>query len=210
MKRAMLGRFLEEHTSPASLFLAGAVILPAFLFQNDLAVRIAQVTIFAGFAWASGRGVRPLPTLVAIFGIVAFNLLVPAGRVILSVAGFPLTEAALKNGIARATTVAGMIAISRLTIRGGLRFPGPLGELVGRSLIYFERILAGRFALDRKNVIGSIDSFLLRIHRGEKPRPPSTRPRTTAAGCVFLAVLVAANWGLLAGSLARPGMLWGR
>ena len=206
-----LSGFLDRSTTPWSLFLAGALLFPAFLLQQDLGIRLLQVGFFFLLNALCGRRVRFLPHLVVGLGIVVFNLIIPTGRVIIAVAGLPVTSGALRGGVAKATAVIGMIALSQFAIRAGLRLPGPLGGLVGRSLYYFESIMAKRRSVDRKKLIESIDSLLLDL-QGEADQDPRDDPRsrTSASGFLFLSLLVTANWAALLCSALKPGLLWSR
>jgi hypothetical protein len=203
--------YLDRSTTPWSLFLAGALLFPAFLFQQDLGIRLLQLALFFLLNALRGRRVRVLPHLVVGLGIVIFNLIIPTGRVIIAVAGFPVTSGALRGGVAKATTVIGMIALSQFAISTGLNLPGRLGGLVGRSLYYFERIMAKRKSVDRKKLIESVDSLLLDL-QGEADQDPGDEPlaRISIAGFLFLSLLVTANWAALICSLLKPGLHWGR
>jgi hypothetical protein len=145
-------------------------------------------------------------------GIVAFNLVIPTGRVLLSVLGLPITEIALRSGLQKATAVVGMIAISQLSLRADLEIPGRLGGLIGRSLFYFQLIMSRRSRIDRRNLIGSIDDLLIGLQgSGAAGMEPGSRTqKTTPAGAAVLSALVAVNWAVFVYTLLRPYPLWGR
>jgi heptaprenyl diphosphate synthase len=202
--------------SPGLLFAAGALLLPAFLFQQDPGVRALQVLLFLGLNALSGRRVRIVQILVVTVGVVAFNLLIPTGRVLLTVLGLPVTETALRSGVLKATAVVGMIAISQFALRGDLRIPGRIGGLIAASLGYFERVLSMRARIDRKNLIGSIDDILFAVQSPAAPpaagagHAGSGHPasRTSPAAAAMLALVVASQWAVLAWTLVRPHPLW--
>lgn len=81
------GGLLRGAVSARALFAAGALLLPAFLFQQDAGIRALEILFFIGLNAAGGRRVRAVQTIVVTVGIVLFNLLVPTGRVLLTVAG---------------------------------------------------------------------------------------------------------------------------
>ena len=204
--------FLGAEATARALFAAGALLLPAFLFQQDPFVRGLQILLFLGLNAAGGRRIRILQILLVGAGIVAFNLVIPTGRVLLTVLGFPLTEVALRSGLLKATAVIGMIAISQFSLRTDLEIPGRLGGLIGRSLFYFQLIMSRRNRIDRRNLIGSIDDLLLDLQgsvtaaggAGDRTR------RTTPAGAAALVALVAANWAVFLYTVIQPYPLWGK
>lgn len=202
---------MRTNVTPRLLFVCGALVFPSFLLQQDIVIRAFQVVLFVCLCALSGRRVRPLQYLVVAAGIVAFNLVIPTGRVVLAVVGLPVTEGALKSGLLKATAMTGLIALSQFSIRSDLRIPGRIGGILGRSLFYFERIMSERRKVDRRDIIGSIDALLLEVHRAPargETRAASTS-RSTARGVLVLSVLVALNWGALALTLLHP-RLFGR
>ncbi len=200
-----------------ALFATGAALLPAFLFQQDIVLRAVLFAVFLALNAASGRPVRPIPYLAVAAGIIVCNLFIPTGRVLIAPLGLPVTEVALKSGLSKATAMVGLIALSRFSIRSELRFPGRIGGLLGASLAYFERIMAERHAIDRRDLIGSIDRILLSIH-GSPPDGPTTplvarfqssQGRSSTAAALVLVGTAAAAWGLLGWTLLRPHPFWG-
>ena len=201
---------LRDGISARLLFAAGGLLLPAFLFQQDPVVRLLQIVLFLGLNAAGGRRIRFLQVLVVSAGVVAFNLLIPTGKILVTVLGLPITETALRSGAAKATAVVGMIAISQFSLRADLRIPGRIGGLIGRSLFYFERIMSRRSRIDRKDIIGSIDRLLLDIHGegdGATGQEGEAR-RTTLAGAVVLGLIIAVNWAVFVITLVRPHPFW--
>ena len=218
--------FLGSQASSLALFLSGAALLPAFLFQQDLVIRSALFLLFMGLNVASGRRPRLLQYVLVGAGIVVFNLVIPTGRVLVSFLGLPITEVALKTGVSKATAMVGLIALSLFSIRSDLRLPGRFGGLLGRSLLYFEAIMSERRVIDRADIIGSIDTILLSLgdaarspaaagdspSAGDSPPAgdsPSAPDRQRFPGLAALVILVAANWGLFAFTLIHPRLFWG-
>lgn len=203
---------LAGHATARALFAAGALLLPAFLFQQDPLVRSLQILLFLGLSAAAGRRIRIIQILVVGVGIVAFNLVIPTGRVLLTVLGLPLTEVALRSGLLKATAVIGMIAISQFALRPDLEIPGRLGGLIARSLFYFQLIMSRRSRIDRKNLIGSIDDLLLDLQgsAGTVNEAGARIGRTTLAGALALFALLAANWAVFLWTVFHPYPLWGK
>jgi hypothetical protein len=198
--------------SARGLFLCGALTLPAFLFQQDLAVKAFQVLMMVALCFVFRRKIG-IPILVVLCaGIVASNLLVPSGRLVWTVIGLRVTDAALRGGVSKATAIAGMIALSKLSIRPDLRLPGRFGGLIGRSLMYFESIMAHRDKIRRDAVVDSLDSVLENAYAAGEvdDSGAGTDIKTTPAGlaCMFLFLL--SNWAALGISIAYPALLWHR
>jgi heptaprenyl diphosphate synthase len=207
-----LGRFLSTRVPAIMQFAAGALLMIGFLAQGDLVLRIGEFVAFLVLARLSGRRLRLLSYLIVSAGVVAFNLIIPVGRELFSVFGFPVTESALKSGVAKALTLVGMIAASQFSIRSDLRLPGRFGGLLARSLLYFQRIMAERRRIDRRDIIGSIDAVLLDVHgagavlREDMPAVPVRTP-----GVLVLAGIVCLTWAPLAVTLmTNRTPFWGR
>lgn len=207
-----LGRFLARRASAGAQFVTGVLLIAGFIAQPDLAIRSSEFAAFLALAALSGRRLRPLPYLVVSAGVVLSNLLVPVGRELASFAGFAITETALKSGVAKALTLVGAIAASQFSIRADLRLPGSFGGLLARSLIYFQRIVAERRRLDRRDVIGSIDAVLLEVHGSRGAVAAGTDPvRSTPGGILLLAAIACLTLAPLAVTFAigHPPF-WGR
>lgn len=207
-----LGRFLGTRVPAVLQFGAGALTMAAFLAQRDLALRGVEFLAFLLLARLTGRRLRLLSYLVVSLGIVAFNLIIPVGRELFSIMKFPITESALKSGVAKALTLVGMIAASQFSIRPDLRIPGRFGGLLARSLAYFQLIVAERRSIDRHDVIGSIDAVLQGAYRaGAVLRDDAPAVPVRASGVLVLAVIVCLTWAPLAVTLAAGrAPFWGR
>ncbi len=208
---------LDRNVSAVTLFACGALLFPAFLFQNDLVIRAAEVIVFFFLSGLCGRRVRIVSNLVVAAGIIVFNLVIPSGRVLVSVLGIPITDEALRGGVAKATAVIGMIALSQLSIRPTLRLPGTLGGLIGRTFLYFERIMGERRKLGKDRIMERIDRLMLSIHgdpeveqAASSGRAEGSGVRTTAGGWVVLMAILAAAWGLLVLTRLHPHLIWAR
>jgi hypothetical protein len=213
MKPVSPGRksFMAATTSPRMLFLAGAVLFPAFLLQQDIVVRALQIVVFLVLNLLSGKRIRLIQYLVVAAGIVVFNLVIPTGRVLVSVLDLSITEGALKSGLLKATAMTGLIALSQFSIRSDLRLPGRIGGLIGRSLFYFEKIMGERRRIDRKDIIGSIDALLIEVHAAGTVEQAATgrQVRSTLPGLAILTAVVAVNWGVYIFTLIQPRPIWG-
>lgn len=142
--------------------------MPALLFNPVTFFRILQFSFFWFLVWLSGKKNNPLMTFLIILGIVAFNLIIPYGRVLYSVGPFRITQGALLAGIHRAVTLEGLIMLSRVSIRQDLKIPGGLGRLIGESFRIFALITEKKRRITRKNFIGDIDLLMIELS-GEEP-----------------------------------------
>ncbi len=201
-----------------ALFLCGALLFPPFLLQQDIVVRCGLVVLFLVLNLAAGRRVRILQSALVALGIVAFNLVIPTGRVLWAPLGLPLTEGALKSGVMKATAMTGLIFLSRFSIRPDLRLPGRFGGLIGKSLFYFEAIMSQRRRIDRRDIIGSVDALLLSVTdqvapsgaanaEGGGSQPAGSPGRR--AGLPALIAMVLFNWAVYAATLLFPRPFWG-
>jgi hypothetical protein len=118
----------------------------------------------------------------------------------------------------KATAMVGLIFLSRFSIRPGLRLPGRIGGLIGRSLYYFEAIMSRRRRIDRRDIIGSVDALLISVTEGAASRVAGgggvgrsgpQRTRSRRGGIAALIAMVLVNWGVYAATLVHPRPFWG-
>ncbi len=192
--------------SGGDLFLAGILIMPAFLFNPSLVLRTLQFLLFWLYAFLAGRKNSTLATLLVGAAIVLFNLLVPYGKVLAELGPLRITAGALLSGLQKAVTLEGLIMLSKATIRSDLRLPGRFGSLIGESFRIFDRIMERKGKIDWRDPIAGIDALLMEL--SEEGAAPSVaadaarRPRSTLrSGRAVLALAVILAWaplGLLA------------
>ena len=208
----------ERLFSARALCTAGLLVMPAFLFNPYTLFRVVQFLFFWFLCLLAGKKTNIFITILVIFGIVAFNLIVPYGQVLYSIGTFNITLGALTTGIHRAATLQGLIMLSRLSIRPDLKIPGGFGALVGESFRYFAIIMDSKKRVTRKNLIEDIDRLMIDLSNNEETREnpaehslntierqaaevaaDETCPaaRTTAAGFIILAIVVILSWLLL-------------
>jgi heptaprenyl diphosphate synthase len=181
--------------SGRALCIAGLLIMPALLFNPDTFSRIVQFFFFWFLAWLAGKKNNPLITILVILGIVAFNLLVPYGRVIVSLGAFKITTGALLAGIHRGVTLEALIMLSRVTIRQDLRLPGFFGELVGESFRIFAQIMERKNIIDRKNIAAGLDRLMIELSEIPAETKDETKQNSsTTGGIIILAFTVILSW----------------
>ncbi len=148
--------------SPLLLLVCGLISMIGMIVQTSAPIRFGQMIFVMVVAAASGKRVKLLPPFFMLTGVVAANLLVPNGRVLLSAGRFDITLGALENGLLKGALLVGMIYLSRLSVRPGLRLPGTFGSLLLRAFAYFE-------ALNREwpetsgPVMERLDDLLVRV-----------------------------------------------
>jgi len=184
----------ESFFSSRALFITGLVIIPALLFNPNTESRVIQFLFFCLLVWLSGKKVNPVFTILIIFFITAFNLIIPYGRVLFSVGAFKITSGALKAGIHRAVTLEALIMLSKVSVRQDLKLPGAFGELLGESLRIFSLLMDRKYRITRKNIFADIDNLLLELSAEETPEETAQMTRTKTAGYVILAVVVVLSW----------------
>jgi hypothetical protein len=173
----------KDHLSSAAVFHAGLVMMAALLLNPSTELRGVQFLLFWFYAWLCGRKNNALITLTVMFGIVAFNLISPFGKVLAEWGAFRLTQGALLAGLRKAFTLEALLLLSKASIRPDLRLPGAFGSLLADCFSVFERISEqSAFAKPRRrpaaptlnprlqvlSLIEKIDSLLLELSEEEK------------------------------------------
>jgi heptaprenyl diphosphate synthase len=191
--------FLHRNVAPIHLFVAGMFVIPAFLFQQHLIVKVGQTLLFAVLAAVAGKRIKWLYFLVMVSTITVFHVLTPLGRVLFEVGPIQVTYGAVRLGLLKGFTIVGLVFISLSTISRDLRLPGTLGGLIGRLFYYFERILDTKNRVSARNLIPSLDNILDDLYEpGQIAAEPTPVRRTTApVGLAAMVAVVAVNWGLL-------------
>jgi uncharacterized membrane protein len=137
---------------PLMLALFGFCCALPFLFLESLCVKASLCGLFVLLTLLSGGKVRLLPNVLVALPVIFSHLLAPSGKVYFSLGSFPVTEGALLRGTGKTLTVIGLVYLSRLTLRPGLRLPGSFGRLCAAMLIFFERIMENlRLFRENKN-----------------------------------------------------------
>jgi heptaprenyl diphosphate synthase len=188
--------WFESHIAPTHLFLSGFAVVPSFLLLESLLLKSICIALFAVLCFVTRRRPRPLlsvfRSVVLIVAIGFVHLLTPAGRIIMRVRGFPLTEMALASGLYRGLTLVGLFYISFFFVRRDIRLPGLIGSLIGRIFYYFNLLLR-QPSIDPKKPIESIDRILIETYGGGKAEKGPAR-KTTGRGFSVIGLLVALGW----------------
>lgn len=217
--------FLSRNLSAVHLFVGATLVLPAYLLQPNLLVRILQVVLFAWLATVNGKRIKWTYFLIMVVSITFFHTLNPFGEVMLRLGPWTITRGALEDGLMRGFTIIGLVFISLFSIRPDLKLPGRLGGLLGKVFWYFERVFACKRRIRLHAVIESIDEILESLFPPDDPLgrnvsgsgsgedleadvstdntaasgkgESETDSRSTPAGILFLVALNLGSWLLV-------------
>jgi heptaprenyl diphosphate synthase len=184
----------DELFSARALCIAGLIIMPALFFNPDIVSRVLLFLFFWFLAWLSGRKNNPVFTVLLIFGIIAFNLILPYGQVLVSIGALRITDRALMTGIHRAATLGALIMLSRVAIRQDLRIPGVFGELIGESFRLFSVIINQKQRVTRKNLISDIDRMMIELSNNAPQLDLTVESCTKPAGFIILSLVTILSW----------------
>ena len=227
--RQRLSGFLQSSITDKHLLIGGLLTAVGFLLQREPVPRLSLVFVFMSLVFVSNKRIRILPPAAVFISVTAMNLLRPYGSLLCSVGPLQITAGALEIGIIKASTLVGLIYVSRFFVRPTVKLPGTVGALLGNTLYYFEIITEKWRRTESATLVDRIDTLLLELDT-ETTRAPSEKqsaaeyaddPRadtsasecsdgctstgpaalTTRAGALFLATLVAVVWVLLILSL---------
>ena len=201
--------WMMNNISARLLFWAGMLVLPAYLLQSNLVIRLVQVVFFGVLTTVAGKRLQWFYFLTIILTITVFHLLVPSGVVIATINGFRVTLGALRTGLFKAITIVGLVFISLVSVRADLRLPGRLGSLAGKMFWSFEQIMERRGELEPRRPFVSGDRLLFSLYDGlalmdeshaRTAERKATASVSTPAGRAVVLVAAAAQWILLAAS----------
>ncbi|HTX74172.1 MAG TPA: hypothetical protein VMC79_15180 [Rectinemataceae bacterium] len=164
---------------PRLLAATGLLVSLAFLFQPSLLLKTFLFALFFFAAFFSGKPTSPLATLLVSLGIIAANLLVPVGRVLVQIGPLRITEFALLDGIGKAVTFEGLIHISKASIRTGLRLPGRFGSIVASAFQYYDRIVEYKGSIHASSLVEDADRLMLHVW---EEAPAADGPQTGPTG----------------------------
>lgn len=176
------------------LLIAGFLIMPALLFNPVTQLRVLQFLFFWLLALLYGKKTNPLFTILLIVFIIAFNLIIPYGRVLFSIGAFKITSGALTAGVHRAFTLAALVMLSKFTISKDLKLPGTFGNLLSLSLRIFSFLMGRKYRITGKNFITEIDNLMLELSQEPQPIPDTHKVRTKPAGYVILIIIILLSW----------------
>ncbi|MCL2244156.1 MAG: Gx transporter family protein [Treponema sp.] len=186
--------FFENVFSARALFITGIFIIPALLFNPGTEYRVIQYIFFCFLVLLSGKKTNLLLSFFIIVTIIAFNLIIPYGRVIFSAGPIKITSGALTAGIHRAVTLCALVMLSKVTVRQDLILPGAFGELLCKSLRIFSVLMNRKNRITAKNFIDDIDRMMMELG-DDVLRPTHVQiTRTKPAGYIVLISVIIISW----------------
>ena len=183
--------------SANALCVTGLLIIPAMLFNPDTVTRTGQFIFFWFLSWLSGKKNKPLITLLVIFFIVLFNLIMPYGQVLFSIGIFRITAGALFFGIHRAVTFEGLIMLSKVCIRQDLKMPGKFGKLMSESFRYLAVITESSGRITRKNFMSDIDNLMIELSNEQyshQEQKSMYAQKTKPVGYAIIIITIILTW----------------
>ena len=192
--------------SPRIILIGGLLVIPAFLLQDHVVVRVIQAVCFLILAGLSGRRIRFMPLFFMTVSVLVAHLLVPFGKVIVEIWRWPITIGALQRGAAKASLLIGLIYLSRLSVRPNLKIPGKSGRLLTRVFFYFEGLTTS-WSTSRGKLLERLDHTLIKAGEAgpKETRIVEESTHTTPIGFILTFCIVSANWILLV--LSKTGFL---
>ncbi len=184
--RSVRRRRYEALIEPWVAAVLGVTIAVIFLLQQGLFVKALFFLLFILWAWAAGKRFSLISTLIVMVGIVATNLLIPSGRVLLRLGPIVITEMALSEGLSKALTFEGLMYLSKAAIMPGLHFPGKFGAIIAEAFQYYDHIIEYRGKVHAKTAVRDIDELLQKIWLDARFAGPSAEQAAQAAGTAFL------------------------
>lgn len=155
--------FFNDVCKAEVLFIIALCCFPIFmLLPSVLVIWICTAVFFVLTLLRRGK-VLILPSILITLGIVFFALLSPAGKVLLTIKSFNITQEALYSGLHRSGILVGMVFLSQFAVSSKLHFPGKIGFFLSQMFTYFDALTAQRISLKPGTIIESIDEKLLKI-----------------------------------------------
>ena len=151
----------EGHWRSAALRVpCGIALIVALMFSGGIPARAAIAAGALFLALTDRSRIRVVPAIAMALSVVAFNLAVPFGKVLVSPFGIPITAGALEAGIKKALEIEGMLFVSKWMLKPGIRLPGKAGTLVSEAFGIVGALTAGRKRIDPRNLVASLDAIM--------------------------------------------------
>lgn len=141
----------------------GTLLMLFLFFMAGLAIKLVILAAALLLCIAEKQKIHWVPLIISTMGIMVCHALIPMGKELFSIMGFPITSEALQNGLEKAAILQAMIHISRWTVHIPLHIPGLFGKILEESLYIFNRLLEFKNRISPKNLITGLDELLLSI-----------------------------------------------
>ena len=131
-----------------------------------------------------------MPALLLVGSITLAALLVPYGKVLFDIWGWPITEGALRMGLSRGILLLGLLYLSRISVVQGLSLPGKAGQGVSRVFFYLDRFSEHCSEVSVRDLPASLDKLLHAVSKSDSEHGKTTSPKHTPHLPLFLPLAV--------------------
>ncbi len=176
--------------APNALFIVGLATLPAFIFQEKLLYRCLSAILFLLLALYAGKKIRPVPALLLLASVTVAALVVPYGKVLVSILGWPITAGALEMGFSRGVLLLGLLYLSRVSVVSGLALPGTIGQGISKVFFYLDRFSEHCATISVRDLPGSLDNLLHMVSASNTDGGYTSRQEVTRHLPIILPLLV--------------------
>lgn len=119
--------------------------------------------VFFVLASLKRNKIKILPSILITLSIVFFALLIPHGRVLLTIGSFRITLDSLLLGLKRSGILVGMVFFSQFLISPKIKLPGKAGIFLKQVFFWLEMLTSIKISFKPGHIIESIDSRLCEI-----------------------------------------------
>lgn len=116
------------------------------------------------------RHIRPFFSLFLVIFVTLFALLSPAGKILITVRSFKITQDALFLGLHKSAVLIGMVYISKTIVSYRIRLPGALGAFIRDIFSYYAQFTSQPLSIKKGNLINMLDTILLSVWQANIPK----------------------------------------
>ena len=128
--------------------------------MKTIAIEWIIVALLALLAAIRRKRIRLLTPILVTAGVTFFALLTPAGKILLYVYSFPITEGALIEGLHKSAILIGMVFLSQLFVSRRIKLPGKAGAFLKQMFSDFDSLTSKRLSFKKGQIIASLDQRL--------------------------------------------------
>lgn len=189
--------FMSRIMSPSMQGVLALLVFPAFLLGSSLVYRLSLTVFWVFMALCAGKRLQPLYFISMLLSITAFNMVIPAGEVLFSLAGFTATSGAMVAGLSKGLGFVGQVFISLALVRPGLRIPGVFGAWLAEVVLAYQILLARRGTRKAQGITGMVDAAMLALEDEIQAGRACVQPQKTKkslAGMVVFISIISIHW----------------
>lgn len=131
--------------------------------MNRLAAEWIIVAVLAIFAAIRRKRIRFLTSILVTAGVTFFSLLTPAGKILLYVYSFPVTDGALFEGLHKSAILIGMVFLSQIFVSRRIKLPGKAGAFLKQMFSDFDELTSRHLSFKKGHIIASLDERLTEV-----------------------------------------------